>query len=297
MTVDGEGKLISIFCEGENVNTSAHMSAYHIARSGRRLAIIAAAAFVLPAASALGALQPNGITIAPRVGNGNPTSTLTITNSNTNPGNVTIDDRGFAGAGTNRHDALASLDNGTTAYTFGVGDSFTISANFTLTSGTLGSGTPRKETGIEINGSPTGRALFIINSDAGEIVAFGGGMPFKSFGNNAGGNGYTPGTTITLGEIYRPGTGGNKGTLEYFIDRNGPAVAGGFETSGPLNITNVEGGPTNFTLGAYAQFSTNAAAAATDFGNVVINNLTVTTPEPATLASLALGGLVLRRRR
>jgi len=48
--------------------------------------------------------------------------------------------------------------------------------------------------------SPIGDMLFIVNSDAGEIVAFGG--PFYLFGNNGGGNGYTPGTPILMGIEY-----------------------------------------------------------------------------------------------
>jgi hypothetical protein len=266
-----------------------------------RIAIAAAAAITLLPIAAASAAQANGIKILPRVTNGNPTSTLTITNSNSNPGTVTIDDRGFTQAGTNRHDALVSVDNGATAGTFPIGQPFTISADFTLTDGF---NSPRKEAGFEINGSPTGRSLFIINSDAGEIVAFGGGAPFKSFGNNAGGNGYTPGQTITLGMIYRPGLIGGGGTasppgsLEYFIDRTPlDGQATGYSTSGPLTYSNLEGGPTNFTFGAYAQFNTNAANFATDFGNVALSNFTVNLPEPASLASLAVGGLLLRRRR
>ncbi len=42
----------------------------------------------------------------------------------------------------------------------------------------------------------------------GEIVAFGGGAPFYIFGNNGGGNGYTPGTTILMGITERGGGDG-----------------------------------------------------------------------------------------
>ena len=259
----------------------------------QRAAIAAALTILVPAASAFAALTPNGITVVPRVTNTNPGSVLTITNSNSNPGNVTIDDRGFAAAGVNRHDALASLDGGATAYNFVAADSFTISGTFMLTAG---SNTPRKQVGLHAIGPAADRPRFMINSDAGEIAAFGGGLPFKSFSSGAQAD-YVPGTSITLGEIYRPNGGGANGTIEYFIDRT-PAdgLLTGFETSGPLLINN-GAQLANFKLGIYTEFNTNLTVAATDFGNAVITNLTVTTPEPATLASLAIGGLMLRRRR
>lgn len=271
------------------------MSKFTSNRLSLRAVLMGAAFASLPAAAF--AVPVNGINLAPRVGNGNPSSTLTMTTNNTIPGGtVSIDDRGFTQAGTNRHDALISGDNGATAGVYGLGNGFTIQGTFNLTDGFNSGG--RKEAGFEINGNPTGRALFIINSDAGEIVAFGGGMPFKLFGNNAGGNGYTPGQAITLGMTYTPGTGGAKGTLEYFIDRTPNDPATGFDTSGPLNISNVEGGPTNYTLGAYAQVNTNATNFPTDFIHLDITNLSaVVTPEPTTLAALSLGGLLLRRRR
>jgi len=234
----------------------------------------------------------NGWVSVPRVGNGFPGSTLTLTNPGTNPGTVIIDDRNFgAGAGSNNHQVQASKDGGATAYVSPITEGFRLEADVKLQDGT---NSPRKEAGFRVIGNPTGEALFIINSDAGEIVAFGGGAPFKSFGNNSGGNGYTPGTTIHMGMQYLPAglSGQPKGTLEYFITRPGGAP----ESSGPLLWDNLEGGPVAFKLAAYAQ---GAPANANDFFTATFTNLTVTSivPEPASIGVLSLGGLTLLARR
>ncbi len=253
------------------------------------LRTVSVSAIVL-AAPAVALAQFNGLTANPRVFNDYPSSTLTITNSNSIPGNVTIDDRNMtnaSGTGANRHDVLLSKDMGATAYTFPITEPFTISANVNLTAGSVA---PRKEAGFRINSPVTGDVLFLVNSDAGEIVAFGGGAPFHLFGNNAMSNGYTPGTTLLMGMTYTPGA---PGTLEYFIDRPGP---GGFATSGPQAFSNLEGGPVNFQVGVYAQGG--SANNAQDFFTVRFTDITAAVPEPTSAAALALvGGAVALRRR
>jgi hypothetical protein len=237
----------------------------------------------------------NGYAIIPRVPvSGDPGSTLTFTppTIGVNPAAVTIHDA-YTGAfsGANRSDVLASTDGGVTAHTFGIDDSFTFSTRVTLTDGF---NAPRKEAGIRFNSS-IGDMLFLVNSDAGEIVAFGG--PFKLFGNNAGANGYTPGTSILLGVTERgggDGVGGVPDTLEFFIDRGA-----GIETSGPLAWSNLEGGLPSFQVGVYAQGGANAAG---DFINAAFTDTTFVTivPEPGTLALFGLGlvgVLALRRKR
>src|SRR5207249_7338221 len=180
-----------------------------------------------------------------------------------NPATFTVRDA-YSGAfsGANRSDVLASSDGGATAHTFGIDDSFVFTTQLTLTDGF---NSPRKEAGIRINSPTTGDALFIVNSDAGEIVSFGGGAPFHLFGNNAGGNGYAPGTSILLGIRHIGGGDGNGGvanTIEFFIDRGA-----GIETTGPQPWQNLEGGPVNFQVGGYAKGGANTAG---DFVNALI---------------------------
>ena len=246
----------------------------------------------LGAASAVNAQIVNGYYTNGYVFHDNPGSTLTFTPPppiNANPATITIRDQ-YTGAfsGANRHDVLASINGGLSAHTFGFDDSFLFTTTLTLTGGF---NSPRKEAGIRINSPITGDMLFIVNSDAGEIVTFGG--PFHSFGNNAGGNGYTPGTPITLGikEIAAgDGIGGMPNTIEFFINYNA-----GFVTTGPLPWTNLEGGPLNFNVGIYAQGGANANG---DFVNAVFANTTLIIPEPSSFTLVAMGflGLLLRRR-
>jgi hypothetical protein len=243
----------------------------------------------------------NGLVNNPYVSFGRPDSTLVMTNSNSiNPGSASISDSFTPGvSGVNRHDVLLSSDNGATAHTFGIDDSFTFT---TLVNLADLNNSPRKEAGIRINSSTTGDALFIINSDAGEIVAFGGGAPFYLFGNNAGSNGYTPGTTILLGITEQgggDGVGGNANTITYFIDRD-PFNPGGEASSGPLAWSNLELGPVSYNVGVYGQGAPPANAA--DSFTVTYTNMTFTTivPEPASLGLSLLGAIVfaqVRRRR
>ena len=237
----------------------------------------------------------NGYFTNPRVYNDNPGSTLTITPAapiNVNPATITIRDEWTTPAGwANRHDVLASSDGGATARTFGIDDSFIFTTRLTLTDGF---NAPRKEAGIRFNSPITGDMLFLVNSDACEIVTFGG--PFHLFGNNAGGNGYTPGTSILLGvkEIGGgDGIGGIPSTIEFFIDRGA-----GIVTTGPLPWTDLEGGPLSFTVGVYAQGQTSVGG---DFINAVFTDTTFTTiPEPGTFALVGmglLGLLAIRRKR
>lgn len=245
------------------------------------------------AASAHGAAV-NGYFANPRVFNDNAGSALTITPAapiNLNPATITINDQ-FTGAfaGANRHDVMASINGGgAPAYVHGFDDNFEFTTRLTLTAGF---NSPRKEAGIRFNSSVTGDLLFLVNSDAGEIVTFGG--PFHLFGNNTLGNGYTPGTSILLGVRQisgGDGIGGIPNTIEFFID-NGA----GLITTGPLAWSNLEGGPVDFQVGVYAQGGANASG---DFVNAVFTDTSYVVPEPGTFALVGLGmfGLLAFRRK
>lgn len=239
------------------------------------------------AASISSATVFNGAFLHTRVFDGFPSSTLTVTDDY--PSLIEFDDQnlnlsqqtGFA----NRHDAIMSTDGGVTPTVLSITESFVVGAEVTLSAV---SDRPRKEAGIRINSPVTGDALFLINSDAGEIVAFGGGAPFHLFGNNGGGNGYTLGTSIFMGMKYTPGT---PGTVEYMIDRGM-----GLESSGALPWANLEGGPVNYRVAFYGQGGSGIE------GDGFTASFAKFVPEPSTLsmAIFACGSLVvvaLRRRR
>lgn len=260
----------------------------------------------------------NGLVIEPRVFNDFPNS---LDTSNVNgggavsmptptpagnvpvsslPASVTINDSnlvntppsGFA----NRDDILVSTDHGATAWSGNINQGFTISANVTLSDGV---NSPRKEAGLRIDAPVTGDALFILDSDVGEIVAFGGGAPFFNF-RPAIEPVYTPGQTIFMKEQYVPNpagtTGATPGTMEYWAQLlpGGPLL-----DSGPLAFSNLEGGPGgagNYNVGFYDQSQSAGAgdSITASFNNI---NASLNLPEPASLSMLAIGGVACLNRR
>jgi len=225
----------------------------------------------------------NSAIIQPRFFNDQPASTLTVVSNY--PSLISFDDQGVSGASgfANRHVWHFSSNGGTSAYAFQNDDFFQVSMTVTL-SGTTGAGATRKEAGFVLN-TIGGDGQFIVNTDAHEIVAFGGPLPFFAFPTN-----FDSGETITLG-------------MTYFLDGNGKRAiiysADGVQ-SPPQEFSNLEQGIIDgSTLGGYMQvvISTNVANFGTaSFGNIAISQ---SVPEPAVFALLALGALplLLRRRR
>ncbi len=125
--------------------------------------------------------------------------------------------------------------------------------------------TPRKEAGLRLDSSIGGDGLFILDTDAHEIVAFGGPLPFYSFGNT-----FNSGNTVLMGMTYE-NIGGTNGIVYSANGVNSPF----------LPMSNLEQGVINdSTLGGYLQ---------------VVGVI----PEPSVFALLVMGflPLLLRRRR
>jgi hypothetical protein len=247
--------------------------------------------------------QINSLVNQPYVFFDRPDSTLTMTSAgNPSLGTGTADILDVFPAssttGVNRHDVLLSSDGGASAHTFSIDNSYRFSTILNLSDL---HNSPRKEAGIRFNAPVTGDALFIVNSDAGEIVSFGGGLPFHLFGNNSGGNGYTPGTNILLGVAMLAagdGAGPGQNLIDLFIDRD-PATPGvGEEHTGFLPWSNLEGGPLNYNLGVYVQGG--AAQNTADSMHAVYSKVTFSAvPEPATCVISLIGFVALAfvRRR
>jgi len=237
----------------------------------------------LAVATAAQAAFVDGVKINERVFNDFPDSTLNVTNNY--PALVEFDESNYgAGGFANRHDAILSDDEGATAKIFDTVDAFDVKADVTLTAG---SDAPRKEGGLRVNHDGFD-GLFLVNTDAHEIVAFGGPLPFFNFADD--GLSYTAGDTINMRMIYRPGA---PGTIEYIVDQGSGPVS-----SGQIPIDNLEGGILNGSqVGFYSQATPNADNA-DDFLDARFENIMARVPEPSTLllVVMAIGGMLLPMR-
>lgn len=163
-----------------------------------------------------------------------------------------------------------SADHGATAYLFQTNEYFTAYMNVTLTGSPV---SPRKEAGFafqDVNGNINGQ--YIVNTDAGEVVAFGGNLPFYASPLT---HTYVSGQTITMGvTIFKDGNG--KTAIIYTANNiNSPVLE--FNANGvylPDGAT-----PTPYTLGGYFQI-VGQGAPSTNSGSAVFQNIHVLT-QPA----------------
>ena len=146
----------------------------------------------------------NSAVIRSRVYNDYPGATFTGVNNY--PSLISLSEVNVAGPSgfANRDDWRFSSD-GVNDHLFNNNEYWSVSMTLTLTGIPT---SPRKEAGFRLDSSIGGDGLFIVNTDAHEIVAFGGPLPFYSFGNT-----YNSGTPITLGITYRERRRGRMGSL------------------------------------------------------------------------------------
>jgi PEP-CTERM motif len=174
-----------------------------------------------------------------------------------------------------------SNNNGASAYAFANNDFFSVSMTLTL----MGSPTsPRKEAGFILN-TIGGDGQFIVDTDAHEVVAFGGPLPFYAFPAT-----FNSGSTITLGMTYFMDPSGHRAIIYSANGINSPA----------LEFSNLEQGIIDgSTLGGYLQVQ-NDPTTPSNSGMAIFQNINIApVPEPTALALLGLGvvPLLLRRRR
>jgi hypothetical protein len=191
------------------------------------------------------------------------TSNVTVTNNF--PTSAIIDDQYTATAGgihfANRHDLVFSSDNASTPRVFNTADSFDISFDIKLEAG---ANSPRKEAGLIVQ-QPIGDSQFIVNTDAHEIVVFGGFQPFFSF-NTEFGLAFNSGDTINMRMIYTGKTESNPGTFQYIVIKDGTTYMSPLKPSGAG-----EGGIANNTnIQLYEQ---GKASAAGDFERATFSNI------------------------
>lgn len=223
----------------------------------------------------------NSAIIQPRVWNDIPGATL-VTVSNY-PTAISFTETGVSQATgfANRDWWRFSADGGSTAAGFNTNSYFQVSMTLSLT-GTPA--TPRKEAGWVVSSSIGGDGQFIVNTDAHEVVAFGGALPFYAFPAT-----FDSGETITLGMTYFQQENGKNAIIYTANGVNSPA----------LEFTNLELGVINgSTLGGYFQI-VNDPANALNSGSATFANITFAAiPEPSSMALLGLGlAAMLWRRR
>ena len=186
---------------------------------------------------------------------------------------------GFA----NRHVWSISVD-GVTPLAFGIDDSFDISFDLVL-SGTLAA--PRKEAGILLTTGSAGEGQFIVNTDAGEVVAFGGPLPFFAFHTSedeAARVTFASGDQISLRLRYVPPVRNESdmvvvpGMVEYYA--NGVS-------SGALEMANTEQGiPGPFVVSGYLQVVNDPAnpnnVGSALFDSISWNGMLLNAPVPST---------------
>ena len=204
----------------------------------------------------------------------------TLTSFNLYPSVILFGETGVsAPTGFANNDAWQfSSNGGTSAYQFQNSDYFYASMTLQLT-GTPS--TPRKEAGFIFNTASVGTIQFIVDTDAHEVVQF-GGISFYSFNAN---NivSYNSGDTINLGLQYFKAPDGNN-ALEFFANGNaspitefapGAGIGNGSMLGGYFQIANDPSNPANGGLAIFQKVGIGPA------------------PEPSSFALLGMGIVVL----
>jgi hypothetical protein len=226
----------------------------------------------------------NSATITSRVFNDVPSATFSGLNNF--PTSISLSETNVSAAtGFANRDIWQFSNNGTSAYQFQNNDYFHVS--FDLTLNTFSASTLRKETGFLFSTANHGDLQFIVDSDAHEVVQF-GGIGFYSFNVNNGIT-YTSGQKITLG-------------FSYFLDGNGrnAVIFTANGVNSPVQEFAAGDGIGNgSTLGGYFQIQ-NDSANPNNAANVLFQNITISSiPEPSVLALFGIGfvSFLLRRRQ
>lgn len=254
---------------------------------------------LLPAGLALIALAATAsatdLVMKPRVWNDAPSAGLNIYQGGST---AFVSETGVNKTFANRDEFVISAD-GVTPTVFNTGDAFSISADVRLTSD---AGAKRKEAGFTVGG-----IQYIVNTDAHEIVAFGGGMQFFNFRSpSIGALDYNSGDIVTMGMTYYQSGGAN--LMRLSLVQNGNSFS-----SGPLTFSNNEMGLVNGSnLAMYFQIpgdpndpsSGSAMFSNIRYGKTVggmapVNATGAAIPEPGSMALLGTGliGLLGLRRK
>ena len=238
----------------------------------------------------------NGAVVKSRIWN--DASYSTFTSGNLYPSSLWMNDAGLDQTGwANRHNFRLSENGGISEAVFMNEDGFGFWADVTMT------GTANIEGGLNLSPwwSQDVDGVFMLNTESGEVACWGGRLPFYSF-TVSNGITYTKGETARLGIVYSPNglsetdpativysyaIGGNTYTSPALpFDMGNPAEDPPYGLWGMLNDARV---------GGYFMPKVNLNDPG-NWGHAEFANI-VYTPEPAALALLGPGAVLLRRGR
>lgn len=203
----------------------------------------------------------NSAVYIPRYYNDIPHSVLTVVSNY--PSLISFEDQGVSAPTgyANRHVWHFSNTSGASSFAFSNNEPFTVTMTVTLTGDPT---TPRKEAGFVFNNPLNDGGEFILDTDAHEIVAFGGFLPFYAFPKT-----FQSGDTVTMG-------------MTYFKDANGKwaiIYEANCLRSPPLEFSNLELGVINNTfIGGYMQVQ-NAPTNSANTGITVFQDIKIGPPD------------------
>jgi hypothetical protein len=228
-------------------------------RGGLRRALIVALSVAALAGANAQVSSINSVAVTPRFYDDIKTATLTVVTNY--PALISFDEEnvtstsGFA----NRDVWHFSNDNGATAYLFQGTDYFTMTMSVTLTGNPA---SPRKEAGFVFNNPANDGGEFILDTDAHEVVAFGGFLPFYAFPKT-----FQSGDTIRMGITILKDSNGKNAIIYSANDVSSPPLEFGNTEQGVIN---------NTTIGGYFQIQTSSTSP--NSGSVAFANLSIGTP-------------------
>ena len=218
-------------------------------------------------------------TIATHLWNDVPSATVTTFNSY--PSLILFGEQNVSGTGyANRDVWHFSNDHGATAYLFQNNSYFQATMSLTLNGDPTS--TLRKEAGFVFNNPLNDGGEFILDTDAHEVVAFGGFLPFYAFPST-----FHSGDTVLMGITYENVNGVN--SIRYSANGvDSPWLAMSNSELGVIN---------NTTIGGYFQIQQDPNVPGNS-GSATFQNISISeVPDPATSALLGLGMLALLYRR
>lgn len=224
----------------------------------------------------------NSAVVTTRVYNDVPGATLSSFNSY--PSLILFGEQNVSAATgfANRDVWHFSNNHGATAYLFQNNSYFQATMSLTLNGDPTS--TLRKEAGFVFNNPLNDGGEFILDTDAHEVVAFGGFLPFYAFPST-----FNSGDTVLMGITYENVNGVN--SIRYSANGvDSPWLA---MSNAELGVIN------NTTIGGYFQIQQDPNVPSNS-GSATFQNISISAvPEPSVAALLGLGTLALlyRRRR